>query len=127
RCERCFKGQNRIRTWASRWSTNLPQVAERSSRCTPIWKRPPDVYTITFYSFKGGVGRTFALVNVAAELARRGRRVLLVDFDLEAPGLETFERLRPSEPHPGVVEYVKDYMLTKQPPDVRKYIYSAGM
>jgi MinD-like ATPase involved in chromosome partitioning or flagellar assembly len=85
------------------------------------------VYVITFYSFKGGVGRTFALVNVAAELARRGRRVLLVDFDLEAPGLETFERLRPAEPHPGVVEYVKDYMLTKQAPDVQKYVYSAGM
>jgi MinD-like ATPase involved in chromosome partitioning or flagellar assembly len=84
------------------------------------------VYIITFYSFKGGVGRTFALVNVAAELARRGRRVLLVDFDLEAPGLETFERLRPSEPHLGVVEYVKDYMRTMQPPDVRNYVYSAG-
>ena len=29
------------------------------------------MYVITFYSFKGGVGRTMALVNVAAELARR--------------------------------------------------------
>ena len=28
-----------------------------------------------------------ALVNVAVELARQGRRVLAVDFDLEAPGL----------------------------------------
>ena len=39
---------------------------------------------ITFYSYKGGVGRTMALVNVAAELAKRGRKVLIVDFDLEA-------------------------------------------
>ena len=44
------------------------------------------VYISTFYSFKGGVGRTMALVNAAVELARRGRRVLAVDFDLEAPG-----------------------------------------
>jgi MinD-like ATPase involved in chromosome partitioning or flagellar assembly len=82
------------------------------------------VYVLTFYSFKGGVGRTFALVNVAAELARRGRRVLLVDFDLEAPGLETFDRLRPPQPHPGVVEYVKEYLTSQQSPDVRDYTYS---
>jgi MinD-like ATPase involved in chromosome partitioning or flagellar assembly len=84
------------------------------------------MYTITFYSFKGGVGRTFALVNVAAELARMGRKVLLVDFDLEAPGLETFKGLRPDQPHPGLVEYVTEYMRSKQSPDVRDYIYSAG-
>ncbi len=84
------------------------------------------MYVITFYSFKGGVGRTLALVNVAAELALMGRKVLLVDFDLEAPGLETFDRLRPSQPHPGVVEYVKEYLVSKQSPDVRDYIYSVG-
>jgi MinD-like ATPase involved in chromosome partitioning or flagellar assembly len=84
------------------------------------------MYTITFYSFKGGVGRTMALVNVAAELAKRGRKVLLVDFDLEAPGLETFNHLRPPQRHPGIVEYVTEYMHTKCAPDVRSYIYSAG-
>jgi len=42
---------------------------------------------VTFYSFKGGVGRTMALVNAACILAGRGRRVLMIDFDLEAPGL----------------------------------------
>jgi MinD-like ATPase involved in chromosome partitioning or flagellar assembly len=82
------------------------------------------MYTITFYSFKGGVGRTMALVNVAAQLAKMGRKVLVVDFDLEAPGLETFERLRPPQPHPGLVEYVTDYVRTKRSPDVREYIYS---
>src|SRR5689334_22031775 len=44
----------------------------------------------TFYSYKGGVGRSMALVNVGVLLALEGRRVLLVDWDLEAPGLETF-------------------------------------
>jgi MinD-like ATPase involved in chromosome partitioning or flagellar assembly len=42
---------------------------------------------ITFYSYKGGVGRTQALANIGYWLARRGRRTLMVDFDLEAPGL----------------------------------------
>ena len=56
------------------------------------------MYTIAFYSFKS-VGRTLALVNVAAELAGRGRKVLLVDFDLEAPSLDTFPSLRSPQPH----------------------------
>lgn len=45
---------------------------------------------ITFYSYKGGVGRTMALVNAAYLLAREGHRVLMVDFDLEAPGMTNF-------------------------------------
>lgn len=44
----------------------------------------------TFYSFKGGVGRSMAALNVAYALVARGHRVLLVDFDLEAPGLSYF-------------------------------------
>jgi hypothetical protein len=44
----------------------------------------------TFYSFKGGVGRSMALANVAELLYQQGLRVLMVDFDLEAPGLERF-------------------------------------
>ncbi|MBL4684085.1 MAG: hypothetical protein JKY37_05820 [Nannocystaceae bacterium] len=41
----------------------------------------------TFYSFKGGVGRSMALINVAGLVASRGFRVLVIDMDLEAPGL----------------------------------------
>jgi MinD-like ATPase involved in chromosome partitioning or flagellar assembly len=43
--------------------------------------------TITFYSYKGGVGRTLALANVARYLALLGKRVVCADFDFEAPGL----------------------------------------
>ena len=52
-----------------------------------------NTFWVTFYSYKGGVGRTMALANVAAILAKQGRRVLLIDFDLEAPGLDAFEDL----------------------------------
>jgi cellulose biosynthesis protein BcsQ/tetratricopeptide (TPR) repeat protein len=45
---------------------------------------------VTFYSFKGGTGRTTALANIAILLAKAGNRVLVVDFDLEAPGLWRF-------------------------------------
>ncbi len=50
--------------------------------------------TITFYSYKGGVGRTLALANVAVYLSRFGQNVCIMDFDLEAPGLHyKFPRL----------------------------------
>ncbi|MDX3239212.1 FxSxx-COOH system tetratricopeptide repeat protein [Streptomyces sp. ME03-5709C] len=45
---------------------------------------------ITFYSYKGGTGRTMALANTAWILAANGHRVLTVDWDLEAPGLFRF-------------------------------------
>jgi MinD-like ATPase involved in chromosome partitioning or flagellar assembly len=84
------------------------------------------VYIVTFYSFKGGVGRTFALVNVATELARSGRKVLLVDFDLEAPGIQTFDLLRPRKPHHGVVEFVSEFCNTAKVPDVRDFVFEAS-
>jgi MinD-like ATPase involved in chromosome partitioning or flagellar assembly len=59
---------------------------------------------ITFYSFKGGVGRTQAVANVGAQLASRGFRVLVVDFDLEAPGLTWLL----DEPAPGLVDLLND-------------------
>ncbi|MEO7991401.1 MAG: AAA family ATPase [Chryseolinea sp.] len=45
---------------------------------------------ITFYSYKGGVGRSMALANTGALLASWGKKVLLIDWDLEAPGLENY-------------------------------------
>lgn len=44
---------------------------------------------ITFYSFKGGMGRTTALAGVALCLVKQGKNVLMVDTDIEAPGLAT--------------------------------------
>ncbi|WP_062433027.1 FxSxx-COOH system tetratricopeptide repeat protein [Herbidospora daliensis] len=45
---------------------------------------------VTFYSYKGGTGRTMALANTAWILAASGKRVLVVDWDLESPGLHKF-------------------------------------
>ena len=45
---------------------------------------------ITFYSFKGGVGRSMAVANVAVLLARQGKNVLVLDCDFEAPGLHRY-------------------------------------
>ena len=43
--------------------------------------------TVAFYSYKGGVGRTLLVANTAQFLALSGRRVVVLDLDLEAPGL----------------------------------------
>jgi len=65
----------------------------------------------TFYSYKGGTGRTMALANIALLLARAGKRVLVVDFDLEAPGLwRFFQDLKPGlDQYQGLLD-----MLTAQ-------------
>jgi tetratricopeptide (TPR) repeat protein/cellulose biosynthesis protein BcsQ len=47
-------------------------------------------YIFTFFSFKGGVGRSMALINVAYQLSGFGRHVLIIDMDLEAPGISGF-------------------------------------
>lgn len=50
---------------------------------------------ITFYSYKGGTGRSMALANIACILAEQqiaagGKGVLMIDWDLEAPGLHRY-------------------------------------
>jgi HEAT repeat protein/MinD-like ATPase involved in chromosome partitioning or flagellar assembly len=64
----------------------------------------PEGTLVTFYSYKGGVGRTFALANVGAALASWGYRVLCVDWDLEAPGLHHY--FKSHGPQPGLVDLV---------------------
>ncbi len=45
---------------------------------------------VTFYSYKGGIGRTFALANIIALLSLWGYEVLCIDWDLEAPRLHLY-------------------------------------
>ena len=80
------------------------------------------MYVTTFYSFKGGVGRSMALANAAVELAKRGRRVLVVDFDLEAPGLDTFDVLHPRKAVPGIIDFVREYLDSDRAPDAKRFI-----
>ncbi|MBL8615343.1 MAG: hypothetical protein JNM72_07030 [Deltaproteobacteria bacterium] len=68
-------------------------------------RAPPGGHLTTFYSYKGGVGRTALLANVAFLLASWGRKVLCLDWDLEAPGLKRY--LAPGENDgPGVLDII---------------------
>jgi len=72
---------------------------------------------VTFYSYKGGTGRTMALANVAWILASNGKRVLAADWDLESPGLHRFFApfLEGSVPEAaGVVDLVRRYEWAAQ-------------
>ena len=74
---------------------------------------PHEGRIITFYSYKGGTGRTMALANTAWILAASGKRVLAVDWDLEAPGLHRFFHpfLDPNVigATTGVIDLITDY------------------
>ncbi len=80
----------------------------------------------TFYSYKGGVGRSMALANIAELFFRNGKKVLMVDWDLEAPGLDYF--FFEDESHenllakPGLVDMLIDYKekMMQHPKDMGK-------
>ena len=68
---------------------------------------------VTFYSYKGGTGRTMALANIAWILASNGLRVLAADWDLESPGLHKYfgPFLDHSVPDatPGMIDLITKY------------------
>lgn len=77
--------------------------------------------TITFYSYKGGVGRTLVVANIAKYLARFGQKVFALDFDLESPGLHYKFRLDREEEtntiERGVVDYIHSFTEEGQVPE----------
>lgn len=59
----------------------------------------------TLFSVKGGVGRSTTAVVLAWHLARQGERVLVVDMDVESPGLGEAVLARDAHPEFGVVDW----------------------
>jgi MinD-like ATPase involved in chromosome partitioning or flagellar assembly len=63
--------------------------------------------TITFFSYKGGVGRTLAATNFAVYLAKLGLKVVIMDFDLDAPGVDSkFPGYSLPSGQPGLLDYI---------------------
>jgi len=73
---------------------------------------------VTFYSYKGGVGRSMALANTAVLLSKWGYKTLILDWDLEAPGIENFFRdyvsLESVRAKPGVLDLLMAYKGEKE-------------
>ena len=61
----------------------------------PTTPRPAGATVLAITSGKGGVGKTFLSANLAAALARRGERVLVLDADLGLANLDVVLNLAP--------------------------------
>ena len=103
---------------------------KQSSKKTPV---------VTFYSYKGGMGRTTTMIAYAISLATnkdvtKKKRVVIVDCDLEAPGYLNFFDLSEhnglkSGKKNGLVEFISDAQTTKHPEkiDINDYIINVGL
>lgn len=77
--------------------------------------------TAVFYSCKGGSGRTLTLANVAALLVRLGHDVLVLDLDLEAPGVpEAFGLQGAVLDKDGLVEHARKWLTARPAADPPK-------
>lgn len=77
---------------------------------------------ISFYSFKGGMGRTTALAASALLLAKKGYNVLAIDTDIEAPGLSSFF-FDDSRIVCGTVDFFIEYQASKSyNPNMQDYL-----
>ena len=70
-----------------------------------------------FASLKGGVGRSTALSVVASHLASKGRRVLAVDLDMEAPGLGAMLLTAETLPEFGIIDALVENNLSGLDPE----------
>jgi len=88
--------------------------------------------TITFYSYKGGVGRSLLVANTAKYLATLGKNVVALDLDLEAPGLhykfELGSQDQRSHASVGIVDILVDFVETGSlPADLKPYTTEVGV
>lgn len=91
----------------------------------PMRPEPPRV---VFATLKGGVGRSTALTVTAADFARRNRNVLVVDLDLEAPGLGNLLLDNNDTPEFGVIDYlVEGGIGGVADGDLRSYVASSKL
>ena len=89
-------------------------VADRLAQ-EATWESIEDPSTavprVVYYSIKGGVGRSTALAASAWALAEAGKRVLVLDLDLESPGLSS--SLLPTDRQPafGITDWLVEDLL----------------
>lgn len=62
--------------------------------------------TVVFFSVKGGVGRSTALAAAAWNMAKKGKTVMVVDMDLESPGLSTSLLPENNQPNYGLLDWL---------------------
>lgn len=104
------------------YSTSIYELKKNNQTKIPI---------ITFYSHKGGVGRTTAMTSYALHLAKEGKNVAVIDCDLEAPGYLNFFDLSEHEEllegkKNGLVEFLCDSQFLGEEVNVNNYMINVG-
>ena len=80
---------------------------------------------ICFYSYKGGVGRTTTMVMSAIEMAKKGKKIVMIDFDLEAPGVAS---IFPDESisQYGLLDYLIESSVYGNELQIDEYMYNVS-
>ena len=92
--------------------TNFPETDFVSREaintlCTNLSYCGPDVHKVMITSRYAGEGKSYVSMNLMRSLSRLGRRVVLLDTDFRASGIQADYRLRYStEKHYGLSEYL---------------------
>ncbi|MCC5607703.1 ParA family protein [Nostoc sp. CHAB 5834] len=93
--------------------SEIKNVIEKQVKLPDAYTEKPNI--IAFYSFKGGVGRTlnlaahlFAVLDRAKELDL-SINVLVIDADLEAPGLTYWNRSEKQQPSVSLIDFLEVY------------------
>jgi MinD-like ATPase involved in chromosome partitioning or flagellar assembly len=88
----------------------------------------PPCPVVTFYSYKGGMGRSTSIAACASYLAmHHKKRVVIIDCDFEAPGFSNFFLEEPAYPKysQGLVEYIFNKESTEET-SINQYIWQVS-
>ena len=129
-----FADEKEVVDWGPRYRFDSLLKPKNTSSIKGKSKAP----VVTFYSYKGGMGRTTTMIAYAMSLAvndndLKKKRVVIIDCDLEAPGYLNFFDLSEhnglqSGKKNGLVEFLSDAQLTSHPEDldINDYIINVG-
>lgn len=110
------------RVWVfEKYITNMYWDAQKKKKK----KCPLSGRLVSFYSFKGGVGRTTAMMMAAIGIARRGKKVVLLDFDLEAPGVSSFFPEEALSQY-GILDFFVESNVYLEEINIDEYLYPVG-
>lgn len=80
------------------------------------------VKVVTFFSFKGGVGRSLAAANFAIYLGRLGLKTVIIELNLEAPSLVEKLGLDMKPDQKGALSYLLSSQKGSSPESVEPYL-----
>lgn len=105
-----FERKNRV---------NIDSTRRRlANLLNPLKAVSNEIPIVTFYSYKGGVGRSTTLASCASYLAmNQKKKIVILDCDFEAPGFTNFYLTDPCSPiySNGLIEYFVDDVEVDKP------------